>query len=191
MSKAVYAPLFAEHTHTSPATLVRGLFNRFLLESELAVTFRTALPPRAEAYSRQEVQAAAGCIHAAFEVVDTRFQAWPNVHPLWLLADGLSHGCFILGKGVKLNDPRMLVQAHYKLVIDGNILQDVHRAHPQPDPWYTLTQLVNLLSAGDSGVGEGDVVTTGSYSGVTPLEPGQEAEVSFSGIGNCRVRLEA
>lgn len=187
--RVVYAPLYAERTHRSPATLSRQGFNRFLLESELAISFRQPLPPRAEPYSLAEVQAAAGFIHSAFEIVDTRFAAWPDVEPLWLLADGLSHGSFILGQGVELKDPQMLTHAAYELVVNGELAQKVERAHPQPDPWDSILQLANRLRAQELGIGEGDVITTGSFSGVTPLEPHQWAEVRFAGIGGCRLNL--
>ncbi|GAA3947168.1 2-keto-4-pentenoate hydratase [Allohahella marinimesophila] len=187
--RAIHAPLYAERTHPSPAHLKRGAFNRFLLESELAISFGKALPPRPEPYTRADVQAAAGFIHPAFEVVDTRFEAWPDVDALWLLADGMSHGCFVLGKGVPINSPARLTRASYRLTVDDRTVQDAERAHPQPDPWDTLTQLANHLSAHDVGLAEGDVVTTGTFSGVTPLEAGQVAEVCFEGIGCCRITL--
>ena len=130
------------------------------------------------------------------EIIDTRFAAWPHIDPLWLLADGLSHGCFILGEGVAITDPRMLEHAEYHLTIDGltaqqvQPMQRVQRAHPQPDPWGTLTQLANLLCKYGEGLRAGDVVTTGTFSGANSLDSGQRATVAFAGVGSCSVALE-
>jgi 2-keto-4-pentenoate hydratase len=200
--KTIYAPLYDKLSYPSPAQLNRHNFNRFLLECELAIAFIEPLPPRSRPYEPHEIQAAAGKIHAAMEIIDTRFTAWPNIDPLWLLADGLSHGCFILGEGVAISDPGMLEHADYQLTIGGltaqqeqqmqraQQVQRVQRAHPQPDPWATLTQLANLLCLRGEGLMAGDVVTTGTFSGANPLERGQQAAVVFAGVGSCSVVLE-
>lgn len=186
----IAAPLYKDLTHPSPGHLKRSSFNRLLVEGELALVFADSLPPRDARYEVPEIIAAVESVHAAIEIVDSRFSAWPNVDPLWLLADGMSHGCFVLGSGIPLADRSLLDHGQYELVVDGGTLCRGHGAHPQGDPFASIAWLATRLSRQGRGIIAGEILTTGTFTGVVPLEAGQSATVSFQGIGNCSVLIE-
>jgi len=189
--EVIAAPLHQSLTYKSPATLQRRSFNRMLIESELAVVFTQALPPRKSPYKVADIFESLGTVHAAIEIVDSRFTHWPDVDPLWLLADGMSHGCFVLGSGVPLTQRVLLDHGQYDLHLDGLEIASGAGDHPLPNPFATIASLATRLSQQGRGILAGDILTTGTFSGVTEVNAGQTATLKFHGIGECSVVVRA
>lgn len=186
-----FSRLFSEHSRHSPARLARKDYHRVFLEPELAVVLGGDLPARGAPYTLEEIAAQVATLHAAIEVVDSRFERWPDVPPLWQLADGLSHGGFVLGSGVDGGNLRQMKDAAYRLSLDGDIALSGRGEHPGGDPALLLMQMINARIAA-SGVGfqAGEVITTGTFNGVLEMQRGQSARLVFEAIGEVELTLD-
>jgi 2-keto-4-pentenoate hydratase len=187
-----FSRLFNEHSRQSPARLSRKDYHKVFLEPELAVVLGGDLPARGAPYTLEEIAAQVATLHAAIEVVDSRFESWPDVPPLWQLADGLSHGGFVLGSGVDGGNLRQIKDAVYRLSLNGAVALSGRGGHPGGDPALLLMQMVNTRIA-TSGVGfqAGEVITTGTFNGVLEMQRDHNsARLVFEEIGEVELILD-
>lgn len=185
-----YSRLFGELSQDSPARVAREDYHVVFLEPELAVTLGEAIAPRDAPYTLEEIGARVASLHAAIEVVDSRFESWPEVPPLWQLADGLSHGSFVLGSGVAAGDLGQMRDAVYRLTLNGEVALAGRGGHPGGDPAQLLVQMVNARIFGSGeGLRAGEVITTGTFDGVVEMLAGQRARLVFQEIGEVELTL--
>ncbi len=157
----------------------RGLFR---IEAELVFRLGSALPPVGRPYERGEVVAALASVQAGIEVVDSRFAAWPALDPRLGIADHLSHGAMVLGSGTAVRDAPY-AQPHVSLSVDGRTVVDQVGGNSAGDPLDLVVWLANRLAETAGGLRAGDLVTTGSFTGMVAIEPGGTAQARFAGIG--------
>lgn len=185
-----YSRLFAESSRTSPARFARDAFHRVHLEPELAVVLGEAIPARDAPYRLAAIAPRVVSLHAAIELVDSRFAGWPEVPPLWQLADGLSHGAFVLGSGIPADGLGQMRDAAYQLRLNGETVLDGRGGHPGGDPALLLVEMINAhIQATGEGITAGEVITTGTFAGVVEMHAGQRATLSFTGIGEAELAL--
>lgn len=186
-----FSRLFSELSRHSPARFARDDFHIVFLEPELAVVLGGDLPARETPYPLEEIAAQVASLHAAIEVVDSRFECWPEVPPLWQLADGLSHGGFVLGSGIEAGDLQQMQDAVYRLSLDGEVALSGRGGHPGGDPALLLMQMINTrIAASGEGFRAGDVITTGTFDGVLEMQRGHRARLVFEGIGAVELSLD-
>lgn len=165
----------------APAALPEGL-RGFGVEAEIAYRLRHALPPRAPAYTREEVRAAIGTAHAAIEVVESRFAVADAANPFSRLADLLSHGALVVGPGQPAWQDLDPAATTVTLSIDGMI----HAARVGTPPVVDLIGLVLWLANEGArpfgGLAAGQIVTTGSWTGLAAARPGALVRVRFDGL---------
>jgi len=183
------APMPLSGFHPSPATLAASEFSFVGAEGEIALRFARDLPPRAEPYSREEVVAAVGSVHAAIEIVDSRFQDRKAVGGFWPLADLQNHGAFVLGSGIEDWSALSLVDHPVVFTIDGEVRVDRTGGNPGGDPLRLVTWLANQLAATEGGLKAGEVVTTGAVTGLILVTAGQKVHVRFPGLGEAFLTL--
>ncbi|WP_213953674.1 fumarylacetoacetate hydrolase family protein [Variovorax sp. dw_954] len=169
----------------SPARLPSSLVPLLAVEAEIAFRFDRGLPARAAAYSPAEVADAATAV-AAIEVVDSRFADYGAAPLLDRIADCVSNGAFVVGETPADWRAHDLSKLEVTLCIDGKEIVRSVGGHPTGDPMLRTVELVNLLrSAG--GIQPGQVVTTGTYTGLNRAGPGQTVTVDFIGFGKAEV----
>lgn len=185
----IRAPLPAARLHRSGVTLPRdGLWR---LEAELAFRLARDLPPTDRAYDRSAVAAAVGEVVAVFEIVDSRFTAWPDLPPQLALADLQSHGALVVGSAAPMPPDPDFAETPVRLAIDGSTMVERRGGNPAGDILDLLAWLANALAAEGKALRAGDLVTTGSCTGLLPLPPGGRAEAEFAGIGRVAVARSA
>lgn len=186
-----YSRMFVEHCQASPGAFRRRDHHLVYLEPELAVVLGEAIPARATPYTLAEIAPRVAGLHAALELVDSRFEGWPEVPALWQLADGLSHGGFVLGSGIAPGGLDQLVDAEYRLTLDGQVALAGRGDHPGGDPAALLVETVNARIARDGeGFAAGEIITTGTFDGVVEMLAGQQARLVFAGIGEVVMHLD-
>ncbi|EWH00407.1 2-keto-4-pentenoate hydratase [Halomonas sp. BC04] len=186
-----YSRLLAEWSQASPGHFARNDFHRVYLEPELAVVLGAAISPRKAPYTLTEIAHRVASLHAAVELVDSRFSAWPEVPPLWQLADGLSHGAFVLGSGAPAGDLTQMKNAAYRLSLDGEVVLSGCGNHPGGDSAELLVAMVNdRIRRDGAGFAAGEVITTGTFGGVVEMLAGQRVHLDFAGIGVAEMRVD-
>jgi 2-keto-4-pentenoate hydratase len=186
-SVGLRAPIYAANTRSSPAAFPVVEAPQCGVEGEVAFRFRHDLPPRAAAYTRDEV---AGAMDAcsAIEVVTSRFAKPDEASPRDKLADCNSNGGFVFGALV--TDWRRLDVAKLKVVltVNGETVLEQVGGHPIGDPLAVAVAFVEMMRT-DIGVKAGQFITCGSCTGLRYLKPGDTCAVTFGGLGGAEVRF--
>ena len=186
-----YAPLFESRSYKSGDRIGRDVFRTWQIEAELVFRLDRDLPGTDRAYSREDMAEAAGAVIAGFEILDSRYAAWPNLPAPLLLADLQSHGAMVLGTEAALPVPAIFDAIPVTLAIDGEIAVAHQGGNPAGDILDLTAWLANELSAKGPGLRKGDLVTTGSYTGMRHLAPGCRAVATFAGIGSVAITRDA
>lgn len=161
-------------------------------EPEFAFRMANDLPPRHADYTVDEVIAAAGTLHPAIEVPDSRFEDFVTAGEAQLLADNACAHLFVLGDATGADwrsldlvgfAPNGIVRRGGASVTErtgrgGNVLGD---------PRVALTWLANELSRLGIVLRAGQVVTTGTCMVPLEIEAGDEVLVDFGVLGGLRV----
>jgi len=181
------APLPATLILRSPQRFAAGRFAHNGVEAELAFTLSHDLPPRPKPYRVADLEAAVATVHAAIEIVDSRFVDLNGVDALSLLADFQSNGALVVGNGVALPQAFQSSTQQVTLEIDGKRVVESRGSNPAGDVLCLLAWLANHATARCGGLRRGDIVTTGSWTGMRFVASGTRVEAAFAGIGGADV----
>lgn len=156
------------------------------VEAEIAFHFERDLPPRAEAYEQSEIEDAVVAF-AGIELVATRYANHETVGALERAADCMVNEGFVLGTVRK--DWRTLDLAALEAVVAVNGKEIARRVggHATKHPLPLAVDLVNELRK-TSGVKAGQFITTGAFTGMHAVKPGDAIRVEFTGFGSAEVR---
>ncbi len=181
--------LFARLIFLSPARIPAELAPLLGVEAEIAFRLSADLPAREKDYAREEVARAVVAL-PAIEVVDSRFADFTKRTSFERLADHGLNGAFIAGAGVP--GWRALELAHLRvtLTMGGRTIVDHVGGHPTGDPLGTAVAFVNAMRTA-GGLRQGELVTTGSCTGMNFAKPGDEVRAQFEGLGDAAVTFEA
>ena len=187
---ATAAPVLPGKRVASPAKVGVAAFRMIGIEAELAFRFGADLPPRTVPYGDNDVLAAVDEICVAIELCDTRLTDWADAPPLWRLADLQSGAMLILGDA--RHDWRAIdfAQQEAQLLINGEVRVRDRGSHPTVDPSRLLPAIAAHCARHGDGLRAGDVVTTGSWTGMTQAAAGDAIRVTFPGIGGAELLLE-
>ncbi|MGF6756296.1 2-keto-4-pentenoate hydratase [Paraburkholderia sp. GAS334] len=170
------APIPAPLVLASPARVAHSAFFRVLLELEVAFRFAEPIEPRNVAYARDEVLSRVGAVLPAIEIVDSRFDDWPDVAPLAQLADAQNNGALITGPSVPYAGFARtfdFVSPQLELTFNGTSLVPESTGNPAGDPRELLVWFVNHCAAMGIAIEPEWTITTGTYVGAHRIsEPG-------------------
>jgi len=171
----------------SGARIPSVLFSMRAIEAEIAFQFEQALPPRAAPYSRDEVAAAA--IGApAMEIVDTRFQSFDLTPAFDRAADFMANGALVMGPARRDWREFDFARTAAHIAINGREVVRRVGGHPSRDPLTPAIALVNHLRL-TTGVAEGMIVTTGSFTGMHFAPQNCAVAIGFDNFGQATCDL--
>ncbi len=179
--------ILASRILTSPALLPRKTTRLCGVEAEIAFRLDKALPKRAAPYSRDEVAEAVTTL-VAIEIVDTGL-ALPDVPALHKTADFLVNGGLVTG--TERADWREfdLTALEAVLVVNGQETKRQTGGFAAGHPLEPAIALINDLAA-NAAVPAGFVITTGSFTGLDFVAPGDTVKVEFVGFGEAEITFE-
>ncbi|PXW98094.1 2-keto-4-pentenoate hydratase [Sphaerotilus hippei] len=174
----------------APASLADWPLWRPGLEGEIALRLGTAVTPDQAA----DLTAAAAlelvdAMCASVEVVDSRWAAEPQAAALLRLADAQSHGALVLGDWMPVDRQRDWSQQRCALRIDGGAPAVFTGTHPLGEPAWGLPAWLRHLTRHGHTVPAGTIVTTGTWTGLTPVQRGAQVELRFDGLAPVRFTL--
>ncbi len=176
-------------TALKPAALPAHTLIKPGIEAEIAVRFGRDLPPRPEPYRPDEIRAAIAELYVAMEVVDSRLVDTQAAGPDWRLADHLLNGALIIGTPIPDWQDLCLDALPVRVQANHQILVDRHGAQPLGDLFHCLPWLIEHVG----GLRAGDVVTTGAWTGMHPIEGLESLPfsclVEFAGLGSAALTL--
>lgn len=186
-AEPVAAPIFAADLFTSPARPEPGRFHRFGIETEIAYRFGRDLPAPAAPYRPDEVMAALDSVLPAIEIVDSRCAACEHLEPLWKLADNQINGGLVLGEPLPVAQDHDPTTQPFRLEVAGAVLAEGRGGNTAGDPRRLLTWLANHLAKRCGGLRAGQIVTTGSLTGLRFVQPGRPVLAELPGLGRAEL----
>lgn len=173
----------------SPAVVSASDFHMIGIEAEVAFRLSKDLPAEAENWDLGKLGGAVEKVLATIEICDTRLTDWKSAPALWKLADFQLNGVLITGGGTAnfgaLDFGRQVVE----LWIDDRKAATRIGTHPMGDPWRVLKWAAGHCARRGRDLKAGDVVTTGSWTGMDFVAAGAKVLARFPGIGEASVKV--
>jgi 2-keto-4-pentenoate hydratase len=160
------------------------------IESEVALRLAREVTP-AQALALAHADDVADLVDAmavSIEVVDCRWVDDGQVPPLLRLADFQSHGALALGPWTPWRDTDWSGQ-RCELQVNGAPVLARVGSHPLGTPQWLLPIWLRHLTRHGATVPAGTVVTTGTWTGLTPVQRGSTVQVRFEGLGGAALVL--
>lgn len=179
------APLPASGVLASGVALRGAQWSMRGIEVEVALRLARDLVPGSPYVDRKLLQAAVDCVLPVIEVVETRLADWRQSDPLAQLADLQTHGALVLGQPSALAPADVdLRQVQAYLAFDGQPVASTRGANPAADLWRLLGWLAWHCAQRGRPLRAGDVITTGSCTGMLFAPEGSRVQASLDGIGS-------
>jgi len=151
------------------------------MEAEIGFRFLRAAPPRSDPYSYAEI-AERVIAFPAIEIVATRYRDYQGTPFMERLADCMSNGGYVVGADRADWRAFDLVNIPVTLAFGDQVIARRIGGHAAGDPLQPAVDFVNALRMG-SGVDEGQLMTTGTYTGLNLATPGRKVRAEFEGFG--------
>lgn len=185
-------PVFAELTRESPATVAVFAAQGPAVECEFAFRMARDLAAEDAPYDPDEVLDAVGAVVPAIEVVASRFEGgFKGVGEALTIADfcfnhGWVHGADIAGW--RAHD---LSVARIRLEKDGETVAEGVGANVLGDPLAALVFAADKAAEIGRPLMAGEIVSTGTCTGVTPVGPGSRVRADFGPLGLVEIAFTA
>ena len=184
-----HAPLPPAGVRASPATFDDWPMHGRGIEAEIALRLGVDVSPaQAAALQAQDVDGLIEAMAVSIEVCDSRWREGAQAPALLRLADLQSHAALALGDWVAYARRDWLMQ-RCEVRIGTQPLVVRHGSHALGDPAWLLPQWLQHATRTGATVAAGTVVTTGTWVGMLPAQPGDEVSVEFDGIGGAALQL--
>lgn len=182
--------LLAPFVHESPARIKIVPEQRPAVEGEFAFRIGRDLPWRAEQYTLAEVADAIDSVAGAIEVVGTRFSGGlEGKGRLLTTADCGVNIALATGKWVKFCGQN--IREHgVTMTINGDLRGTGTGSRALGDPLNVLLWLVNRQSNSRIDLRVGEIVSTGTCTGLDPVQPGDVVHADFGTFGSVVIELE-
>jgi 2-keto-4-pentenoate hydratase len=180
-------PVFEADTVASPAKVKAAAFVHRAIESEFAFRFGAGLPARSKRYAREEILAAVDAVVPVIELVGPRFKDLLFGRAPTAIADAAVNAGLVVGTAVTEWKVRNLAGHAVRLFVDGKTVAEGSGANVLGDPLVVLDWAVEHLRSRGIGLETGQLISTGTTTGVEFLEPGQHAVADFGALGRVEV----
>ncbi len=183
------AMLDAAGVRPGPASWTVPAGGRIGIETEIAFRLGRDLPPRGTPYARDEVLDAVAGAFPAVELVASRYADPTKVSILEAMADSVAHAGLVFGADVPGWRGMDLGTVTVRQSYGGEVQVEQAGGNPSGDPYTPLVWLANHLPRFGLHLEAGQVVTTGSCTGLLYVAPGRRVVGGFLGFGEVAVDL--
>jgi 2-keto-4-pentenoate hydratase len=172
----------------TPVTVVHAKLASPIPEVEYQAKLAADLPPRAKPYSQDEVTDAVASLHPGLELAECRFIHDAAFPPLpAILADGAGCGTIVYGPAIADWKTRDIAGQEVTLTSNGRLRRQGTAAAALGHPMAPLTWLANELSRTGVGMKAGQMVSTGTLTGMLAPKPGETYVADFGPLGSVTV----
>ncbi len=175
-------------TKPTPFTVERAKLASPIPEVEYQAKLGIDLPPREKPYSVEEVTEAVASLHPGLELAECRFIHDTAFPPLpAILADGAGSGTIIYGPPIEDWRKRDIAGQEATLSSNGKLRRKGTAAAALDHPMVPLTWLANELSRTGVGMKAGEMVSTGTLTGMLAPKAGETYVADFGPFGSVEV----
>jgi len=154
------------------------------VEVEFAFTLATSLEPRDVPYSRVDLEASVSRCHPALELVGSRFTGGLEAIGRSLItADGGGNIAFVQGPSAATWRDVNLAEITTTLRKNGKVLAKGTGQRALEHPLNVMVWLANHCSSRGLTLQAGDIVTTGTCTGLIPVSAGDHLIGEFGALG--------
>ena len=181
-----YGALMSDTTFSDPEYISAADFFGIGLEPEIGIVLER--PLRGPGVTNVDVLAAASGVVAAVEILDGRIQ--PGTSGLCDgMADNAFHGASVLG--TLMRPARGFDFLHEGAIVrkNGKLFGSACGVEALGNPLSVVSWLANELAQHDRQIEAGQVISTGSLTGICPAEAGDVIEMSFANLGAIRFAI--
>ena len=182
-----YGPVFAPSVHTSPATPRTADYFHLTIESEFVFQSGRDLPARPAGYSKAEIAAAFDTVLPGIEIVGGRYPGLTSTEVASVIADCAGNEGLVVGKPTTGWSEAELITQHVRLEVNGRIVGDGSGADVLGSPVRVLEWLIADMSRRGISPTAGQLVSTGTCTGVITIGPGEKAMADFGRFGRAEV----
>ncbi|PKA44490.1 2-keto-4-pentenoate hydratase [Rhizobium sullae] len=184
------APLPVSGLVTSGSRLGAG-FRLRGVEVEVALRVRRALGGEDAVLPDRDLSHAFDAVFPVLEIVETRLDGWRESAPLSQLADLQSHGALVLGPVSSVAPFSMdFGNVVAELSFDGQPVAQTVAGNPAGSLWRLIRWLMNHCAERRMPLEPGQIVTTGSFTGIVFAEAGTRVRARLAGIGEVEARFD-
>ena len=172
----------------TPTSFVHAKLASPIPEVEYQARLGGDLPPRPKPYSIEEVTEAVASLHPGIEMAECRFIHDGAFPPLpAILADGAGSGTIVYGPAIPDWRRKDIAGQDVTLSIDGKLRRKGTAAAALDHPMVPLTWLANELSRTGIGMKAGQMISTGTLTGMLAPKPGEVHVADFGPFGSVSV----
>jgi 2-keto-4-pentenoate hydratase len=180
----IYGRVFAPGLKPSPASVEHARQLSPIPEVEYMARLGVDLPPRAKAYTVEEVTEAVTSLHPGIELAECRFVHDDRFPPLpAILADGAGSGTVCYGPAIADWKKRDIAGQEVTLSCNGVVRRKGTAAAALDHPMVPLTWLANELSRTGIGMKAGQMISTGTLTGMLRPKAGETYVADFGPFG--------
>ncbi len=173
----------------SPASVEHALQCSPIPEAEYQALLGADLPPRAKPYTRAEVTEAVASLHPGLELAECSFIHDHDFPPLpAILADGAGAGTIVYGPPIPDWQTRDIAGQEVVLCCNGQPRRRGSAGAALDHPMVPLTWLANELSRTGIGLKAGQMVSTGTLTGMLRPKAGETYAADFGPFGSVTAR---
>jgi 2-keto-4-pentenoate hydratase len=187
------SPLPLAGLFQSGAALLGPPWRQRGVEVEVAVRLgKDLIPAEGETgpLNQARVLEAIEAVLPAIEVIESRLADWRASAPLAQLADLQNHGGLVLGLPSSIEPGNVdLRSAEAYLAFDGQPVASTRGANPAADIWRLVGWLAFHCARRGLPLRAGQVITTGSCSGVLFAPEGAHVQAQIAGIGQVELQF--
>jgi 2-keto-4-pentenoate hydratase len=181
----IYGRVFAPGVKLSPVTVEHARQCSPIPEVEFQAWLGADLPPRARPYSVEEVTEAVASLHPGIELAECHFVHDDKFPPLsGVLADGAGSGTICHGPAIEDWRTRDIADQEVVLWCNGMARRRGTAADALDHPMVPLTWLANELSRTGIGMKAGQMISTGTLTGMLRPKAGETYVADFGPYGS-------
>lgn len=187
VSIPIAAPIYSDVMFKSGAKIPSSQFFVIGIEGEIAFRIARDLPLGPNPYRREDLLEAVGELVPAIEVVDTRMLNGLSENKKLVLADNQSNGGLVVGAGISNWHGLDFTKLEAAVTVNGKTEYCGVDGNRAGDMIKLLTWAANHCANRGLPFSAGDIITTGTYTGLLFVEPGSQVDVDFPAIGRVEV----
>lgn len=189
--RPIYGRVYAPNIRPSPAVFEHAKLCSPIPEAEFQARLAIDLPPRDKPYGVEEVSEAVASLHPGIELAECRFIHDADFPPLTaILADGSGSGTLVHGEAIENWRAKDISGQEVVLYRDGERRRSGTAAAALEHPMVPLTWLANELSRTGVGLKAGQLISTGTMTGMIRAARGRTYRADFGPFGEVSLRLE-
>ena len=190
-SEPIYGRTFERFAATSPARFGHAELLDPIVECEFFFRLGRDLPSRPARYSRDEIADAVATVHAGIEIAECRF-ALATLPPVpAILADGAASGRYVIGDAFPNWRQQDLAALTVSLTVNGVVRRQGFGRDVMGDPIAPLVWLANARAACDDGLKCGELISTGTATGMLLAKSGDVMRADFGKQASVEVTFDS